>query len=145
MVSNNYASIVASKISFFIQLHMSQHNIEGYVSGADSGYQIGDQRYIPDVAFISRDRQPEPSHETCNPNPPDLAVEVLSPTDPAAKVRFKIASYLAAGTIVWLVNADEKHVEVYVPGKPPKRLYDLLDGGDVLPGLRLPLYQIFPD
>ncbi|MBI5958024.1 MAG: Uma2 family endonuclease [Chloroflexi bacterium] len=147
VVSNNYASVIANKISFYIQLFLIQHNIEGYVTGADGGYQIGRQRYIPDAAYISKARQPHPSHDAYNPNPPELAVEVLSPTDSPAQLRFKIASYLAVGTLVWVINPEEKHVEIYTPGEHPVRVDEegRLDGANVLPGFTLAVKDIFPD
>ncbi len=98
------------------------------------------------MAFVSKARQPEPSHDTYNPNPPDLAVEVLSPTDDLNVMRFKVAGYLAAGTTVWIVDADKKQVEIYVPGQPPARKSadETLEGGDLLPGFRLAVKEIFP-
>jgi Uma2 family endonuclease len=147
VVSNSYSSLVANKISFFIQLHLMQKGLAGYVTGADGGYQIGDERYLPDVAFISKARQPQPSHETYNPLAPDLAVEVLSPSDQPDVMRLKLANYLAAGVVVWVVNPEARTVEVYTPGKRAYRLGvdDTLDGGDVLPGLALPVKDFFPE
>ena len=147
VVSNSYSSLVASKISFFIHLHLMQKSIEGYVTGADGGYQIGEERYIPDVAFVSKARQLQPSHETYNPLAPDLAVEVISPSDDLNTLRVKVANYLAAGTRVWVVRPEAKSVEVYVPGQPVRRVSadGALDGGEVLPGLSLPVKDLFPD
>jgi len=124
-----------------------EKNLEGYITGADGGYQIGDERYLPDVAFVSKARQPEPSHETYNPLPPDLAVEVLSPSDQPDVMRLKLANYLAAGTVVWVVNPETRTVEVYTPDKRAYRLGadGTLDGGEVLPGLALPVKDLFPD
>jgi Uma2 family endonuclease len=119
----------------------------GYVTGADGGYRVSGERYIPDAAFISTARQPQPSHEAYNPNPPDLAVEVLSPTNDPGEMRVKIVNYLLAGTVLWVVDPDLKRVEVYVPGQTPKTLGidDVLDGGNVLPGFSLAVRDIFPE
>lgn len=147
LVSNNYASAVASKINFFIQLYLTQHPVEGYVTGADGGYQVTGERYIPDVAFIAKSRQPALSHDTYNPNPPDLAVEVMSPTDRADELRLKVANYLTAGTTVWVVAPETKTVEVYTPGQRAYRvnIEHVLDGGDILPGLQIAVADIFPE
>lgn len=147
VVSNNYASVVASKIGFFIQLYLLQQGVAGYVTGADGGYQVAGERYMPDVGFISKARQPEPCHEAYNPNAPDLAVEVLSPNDNPRDVWVKVVNYLSAGTIVWVVDPDQKQVEVCVPGQPVKRvgLNDTLDSGEILPGFTLVIKDIFPD
>lgn len=145
VVSNNYASAVAARILIKIGGYVEAHSL-GYITGADGGYRVSGERYIPDVAFVSTAKQPEPSHETYNPQPPDLAVEVLSPTDSADIVRLKVANYLAAGTLVWLVNPEARTVEVYRPGRPAQRLTleDALEGDAVLPGFTLPVREMFP-
>ena len=147
VVSNSYSSRVAARILVKLGIFLEGANIPGYLTGADGGYQVGDERYIPDVAFVSKARQPEPSHETYNPLPPDLAVEVLSPSDQPDVMRLKLANYLAAGTVVWVVNPETKTVEVYTPAKRAYRLGadGTLDGGEVLPGLALPVKDLFPD
>ncbi|RPI96275.1 MAG: Uma2 family endonuclease [Chloroflexi bacterium] len=144
VVSNSYSSEVAANILIAVGAYVKSQKL-GRVTGADGGYQIVNERYIPDVAFISQARQPEPSHEAYNSHSPDLAVEVLSPTDDPRLIRLKIAHYLAAGTVVWLVNTEEKHIEVYTPGQPPKMAYETLDGGAVLPVFSMAVKDIFPD
>lgn len=146
VVSNNYASAVASRINGFIFVYLLENPI-GYLTGADGGYQVSGERYIPDVAFISKTHQPEPSHATYNPLPPDLAVEVMSPSDDLNATRVKVANYIAAGSIVWLVRPDIQVVEIYTPGQPVQRLGSdaVLPGDDVLPGFELPVKAIFPE
>jgi len=147
VVSNSYSSLVAARILIRLGAFLEGANAVGYLTGADGGYQVGEERYIPDVAFVSKARQPQPSHETYNPLAPDLAVEVLSPSDQHDVMRLKLANYLAAGTVVWVVNPEAKTVEVYTPGKRAYRLGadGALDGGEVLPGLSLPVKDLFPD
>jgi Uma2 family endonuclease len=146
VVSNNYASAVAASILFFIKLFLRDHNLGGYVTGADGGYQVLGERYIPDVAYISAVRQLEASHETYNPLPPDLAVEVFSPTDSEKKLTAKVVNYLTAGTLVWVIYPDDKEIAIYAPGQLVRfvGLDDVLDGGTVLPGFHLPVRDIFP-
>jgi Uma2 family endonuclease len=144
LVSNSYSSQVAAAILTYLNLYVLQHQL-GRVTGADGGYKIGDDRYIPDVAFVSKTRQPEPSFEAYNSVPPDLAVQVLSPSDQADDVRVKIVNYLQAGVAVWLVDPVMKRAEVYLPNKKPQRLdHDgVIDGGDLLPGFTLTLKDVF--
>jgi Uma2 family endonuclease len=146
VVSNNYSSEIAMLIGAMLLVFVRENDL-GRVTGADGGYVVSGDRYIPDVAFISKERQPEPSHAAYNPNPPDLAVEVLSPTDAPEVVRIKIVNYLHAGVTVWLVNPDKRQVEIYVPGQMADTvgIDDTLDGGDVLPGFRLAVKDIFPE
>jgi len=41
-----------------------------------------------------------------NPLAPDLAIEVLSPSNDDDEMRIKIANYLAVGTILWVIVKD---------------------------------------
>jgi Uma2 family endonuclease len=145
VVSNNFSSMIAATLLFCIKLHLRDNDLKGYVTGADGGYIVSGERYIPDVAYVSQEKQPHPSHEAWNPNPPDLAVEVLSPTDSEDKLRIKVGNYLAAETQVWVVKPEQKAVEVYIPGQPVQILggADTLVGGNTLPGLKLPVKAIF--
>jgi Uma2 family endonuclease len=146
VVSNNYASEIAITISAAIKTLAKRKNL-GRVTGADGGYMVAGWRYMPDVAFISRQRQPEPCHEAWNPQAPDLAVEVISPSDEPRDITDKVVNYLAAGTVVWIVYPDKQQVKVCEPGQPTRTLNfgDILDGGKVLPGFHLALSDIFAE
>lgn len=146
VVSNTYASAVASLISYWLNHYIIQHK-SGYVTGADGGYIVAGERYIPDVAFISKVRQPTLSDRPYNPLAPDLAVEVLSPSNDPRTMRLKVANYLTAGTVVWIVDPERKSVEIYTPGQTAYTagFHDVLDGGSVLPGFSLAVRDIFPD
>lgn len=99
----------------------------------------------PDLAFIARSRvSGEP--EGFIAGAPDLAVEVVSPTDRRGSLQQKIAQYLESGVrMVWLVDPKCATVTIYEPGAEPVTLRELaiLDGGDVLPGFACDLRQIF--
>jgi len=147
--SNPFVSEIAGLIMFFIRLFLVQNNIAGHLTGEAGGYMVNGERYAPDVAFISYARQPELARSGYNPNPPELAVEVIS--DPASveeqtALRRKLANYLAAGTVVWIVDPSARTVEVYSPGQPVQTVSEsgTLSGGDLLPGLRIPVKDIFP-
>jgi len=146
--SNPYASQIAARISMYIGMYLLQHNI-GHVTGEAGGYIVSGERYAPDVAYISKPRQPELARAGYNPNPPDLAVEVVFPTAPetARLLTVKVANYLAAGTVVWVVYPETKEVEVFAPGQPAHILNreGTLEGGELLPGFSLAVSAIFPD
>lgn len=146
VVSNNYSSEIAAIILAAL-VGFTRANGLGRVTGADGGYMVAGERYIPDAAFISKARQPEPSHAAYNPNPPDLAVEVLSPSNDLHGMRVKIVNYLYAGATVWVVDLARKRVEVYRPGQSPEivGVNGTLSGDVVLPGFTLPVKEIFPD
>jgi len=147
--SNAFASEISSDVSFFIKLFVRQNKIAGHVTGEAGGYMVSGERYAPDVAFISAIKQPQLAKHGYNPAPPDLAVEVDFPSSDASrdKLRVKIVNYLAAGTMVWVVNVEAKAVEVYILGQPVKivGIDGTLDGGDVLPGFTLAVKDIFPE
>jgi len=146
VVSNNYTSSVAMLIGAPVTVFVRQNNL-GWITGADGGYRVSGERYIPDVAFISKTKQPVPSHEAYNPNPPDLAIAVLSPSNDEDDMRIKLVNYLRAGTTVWIVNCDKKQVEVYSPTNAPKTISidGVVHGGEVLPGFQLAVKDIFPE
>ena len=80
---------------------------------------------------------------------PDLAVEVLSPSSTLPELRRKAKVYLRYGTaLVWLVNPDDKTVEVW-RSEDEKTTSETvgqngaLDGEPVLPGFRLELGALF--
>ena len=145
--SNPYSSYIAGRIFRRVANFVEDNNL-GYTTGEAGGYMVSGERYAPDVAFISRVKQPRLVSAGYNPNPPDLAVEVDIPSTYASqRVLFtKTVNYLAAGTVVWIVLPELKEVEVYVPGAPKRTLGvdAVLDGGDVLPGFQLAVKDIFP-
>lgn len=146
VVSNNYSSMIAARILTFIGMYLLQQNI-GYVTGSDGGYIVQGESYIPDVGFISKTRQPEPNHDAYNPQAPDLAVEVMSPTDSEKKLLLKVSNYLAAGTVVWVVYPEECEVHIHRPEKGANTLdmNGTISGEPVLPGFTLAVKDIFPE
>ncbi len=144
--SNPYVSKIAGIILTFINLYLFDHKI-GHVTGEAGGYMVAGERYAPDVAFISAARQPALVKEGYNPNPPDLAVEVVSSSraDELHNLRIKVNNYLAVGTVVWVVKPESQQVEVYIAGEAVQIFkHDAtIDGGTYLPGFRLKVADIF--
>jgi Uma2 family endonuclease len=146
MVSSPTSSIIALRIGRLIGAYVDENRL-GAVTGADGGYWIGADRYIPDVAFISRAKLAADVREGYRTTAPDLAVEVISATDLRRDITAKVANYLAAGTVVWLVDPDEQSVQVFEPGKPVTTFTRAmsLTGGAVMPGLAVDLAQVFQE
>ncbi|MCA0455044.1 MAG: Uma2 family endonuclease [Chloroflexi bacterium] len=140
-----YYSEKAARISRYILGFVDEHSL-GYVTGELAGYRISEQNaFMPDVAFISKERQPEFPETGYNPVPPDLAVEVVSPTDSYKDVAKKVRTYLQNDTRMVLVFEPETEtVTVHtLDGQYTLDINDTFDGGDVLPGFKLPLNKIF--
>jgi Uma2 family endonuclease len=111
-----------------------------------------DRNRRPDVAFVSYKRWPKgkPSNRAENAwhVVPDLAVEVVSPTDRAEEVMDKVREYCQAGVdLVWVFYPTLQLVTVYETLARIRVLTaaDELDGGSVLPGFRLPLGPFFAE
>jgi Uma2 family endonuclease len=101
----------------------------------------------PDVAFVRADRLPP---RGIGPGPirvaPDLAVEVLSPSESASTLEDKLADYRRAGTpLIWVVDPTHRLVTVHPADAPSYSLRegDELTGGRVLPGFRCPVAELF--
>lgn len=122
----------------------------GVVYGADTGFVLQrgpDTLLAPDVAFIQEGRVPEGEDEIGFPDVvPDFVVEILSPSNTSRMMAKKVKAYLAAGVrLIWVVDPVHSTVVVHEGSGSPRAVgHDgVLDGGDVLPGLRLPLAEVF--
>ncbi len=146
VVSNGKSSRKGLALVAEVQVYV-KHNKLGRCTGADGGYVISGENYIPDGAFMSFARQPEANDEAYNPLAPNLAIEMLSPGNTKEEISHKVGNYMAAKTILWLGNPETKIIDIYIPDQPVKRLRlgDILEGGDVLPGFRLAIADIFED
>ena len=124
----------------------------GVVLTGDSGFileRAPDTLRGPDVAWISRARFDAVGPVgTAFPGPPDLAVEVLSPTDRPGDVHAKVADYLAAGTrLVWLVDPARRRVTTYKTLLAPRVFgrNERLGDEELLPGFGVRVGELFPD
>jgi Uma2 family endonuclease len=141
-------SHVALELAYQLRRFLETHPI-GELLGADGMMQIFPNFVrMPDVAFISRDRLPDGKAPTEQVPEivPDLAVEVLSPGNTRGEMQRKLKEYFLAGVqLVWFVNRIDRTVTVYTARDTSETLRerDTLDGGDVLPGFRLPLVKLF--
>ncbi len=100
----------------------------------------------PDVSFYLHKPQKHKRGEWAPA--PDIAIEVLSPSNTAVYIDEKISQYLAAGSkSVWIVNPDTHRVRIYRADgshtaiEEPQSLTD----EHVLPGFSLSLAELFAD
>jgi len=143
-----YESLVGAAMIYFLHLYMDTNPI-GVVAGADGGCDtLPDRLRKPDASFTSLKRiqsQSEPTRDAL-PFAPDLAVEVLSPSNTAAEMNQKLQEYFAAGArLVWYIEPELKTARVFTA---VDRWEDIPPGGslhgrDVLPGFELPLSRLF--
>ena len=140
----------ASRVTVDLGAHVESHDL-GEVYVAEPGFALepdpkGTVR-APDVAFVAKERIPAP-YQTRGfwPLAPDLAVEIISPSETAYSVEVKVAEYLRAGVrLVWLVYPETQVVIEYSASWQVRRLTkgDVLDGGAVIPGFTMPLARLF--
>jgi Uma2 family endonuclease len=101
----------------------------------------------PDVAFVSKQRLQESGDvQGYWPGPPDLAVEVLSPSDRPYRVKPRISNWFGYGVKqLWIVNPKDRTVTVYRSLSDATTFSgdDYLEAPDLFPGFRLSLDRIF--
>jgi len=139
---------VIMNIAAPLALYVKRNGL-GVVYG-ETGFQIErnpDTVLGPDTAFVRQDRvEKSPISKGYRFGAPDLVVEVNSPSDSMKKIERKIQLWLSAGArIVWSVDPKTRTVTVYEGPDAVTVLTeaDELTGGDVVPGFRLPVPELF--
>lgn len=140
---------IAMRIGYRLEEYVRRHPV-GVVVSNDSAFVLAknpDTVRGPDVAFIARERF-ERSGDSDRPFPgaPDLAVEVLSPSNTPEGIRAKVADYLAAGTRqVWVVDPGAKTITAYASLLSPvvHGGDDRLRAEDLVPGFELRVGEVF--
>ena len=141
--SLNHGKII-SKLLLRLLPHVYENEL-GDVYPADTGFRVGERLLVPDIAFVSAARIPD-DMDKASPIPPDLAVEVVSPTDVLSRLVEKAFAYLEAGTqLVWVVEPKSKMVLVYRSETDIKLLTrnDTLTGEDVVEGFSCSVVELF--
>ncbi|PJF34580.1 MAG: Uma2 family endonuclease [Candidatus Thermofonsia Clade 1 bacterium] len=143
------SSLIATRFGNALFNFVETHDL-GYVIGADGTFVLDAHTvYVPDVAFIRKARLSAlPARYF--PFAPDVAVEVLSPTDSVRQMQRKALRYLKAGTaLVWLIYPDERAADachLAADGSlnlQPIEADGYFEGGALLNGFRLSLADLF--
>ena len=141
-------SLLAAHVIFEIKLHLKSEDL-GVVLGADGMLRLRPRLVrIPDVSFISWDQMPSGEFPT---DPiaslyPDLAVEVLSDSNTPREIARKLEEYFEAGCrLAWIIDPETRTADVYTSPDhcTHLRATQSLDGGEVLPGFKLALKELF--
>lgn len=141
---------VAMAIGARIKIFVDDHGL-GSVYAAETGFIIShdpDTVRAPDVSFVAAARIPEGGNGPgFFDGAPDLAVEVLSPSNTPAETAEKVDEYLKAGVrLIWVVDPSRKTVTAYTSAEKDFAVVnvgDTLNGVDVLPGFTLEVGMIF--
>ena len=141
---------VVMELAAAVREFVRQHRL-GIVTGAETGFAIEsdpDTVLAPDVAFVRRERIETIGYpQGFFPGPPDLAVEVRSPSDRGPQIEDKVQRWLSAGAqAVWVIDPATREAAIYAAGAEPQRIAadGQLDGGSMLPGFRCSLAELFP-
>ena len=141
--------LAAANLVFPLATHV-RHNALGVVFADGVGYEL--QRLprtvrVPDASFVASGRLPSGG---LGPGllklAPDLAIEVLSPSETASEIEEKLDDYLVSGTrLIWVVDPVRRTVMIVTPDAPVRWLRegDTLDGALVIPGFSCAVAEIF--
>lgn len=144
-------AIVATELGFALKLHVTKHGL-GIVFSHELGFVL-ERRPIGrdtvrgiDISFLSTERTSGLLPDSWFEGAPDLAVEVMSPSNTVSDINLKIRQLLEAGAqAVWVVDPVTRAVHVHTAqGIRVFNENDSLSGGEVLPGFRIPVADIFP-
>ena len=126
----------------------AETNRLGRVYGADAGFLLAFNHVrAPDAAFVRAERADAARNVPGYfPGPPDLAVEVISPSDRLTEVNAKVDEWLAAGTLA-VVVVNPRNLTVRIHRSPTDVVIlnadDVLEVQDVVPGWRMAVADIF--
>jgi Uma2 family endonuclease len=117
---------------------------------AETGFRLFPHRsttLFPDLAFVRRERMPPPDQLDRFVNlAPDLALEIVSPTDYPKLLDDKLKAYTEAGTPeLWRLHPPTQSVEIFRQGRKIADLGpdDMLEGGELLPGFTVRVADLF--
>ena len=120
----------------------------GFVSGSSAGFRMasGNVR-SPDVSFTRKERLPEGKPaKSFEGIAPDLAIEIISPSEQPDEMARKVAEYFGAGAEqVWHLFPETRRVTVYYAPSDTANFGpgDVLDAGDLLPGFSCRAEELF--
>jgi Uma2 family endonuclease len=138
---------ITARVTTALSIYVLAHDL-GLVLSGDAGFKLAtnpDTVRGADVAFVRRERLPDPLPVGFAPFAPELVVEILSPGDRPGETLAKVADWLSAGTpLVWLIDAERRLARVYRADGTQTTLdaAGMLDGEDVLPGFGCTLASI---
>jgi Uma2 family endonuclease len=123
----------------------------GLVLDSSTGFWMQNRNCrAPDVSFISVSRIQamgfDPSSRSFFPGAPDLAIEVISPSNTAGEIQARLDDFFSSGTqIAWIIHPEEQFVEVCHSAIDRRILGPgaLLDGEQLLPEFQFPIGDLF--
>ena len=140
---SEYQGLLVTFLTIFVLAHKSGKVLP------ELGCQFtADTKMFPDVGYVSYARLGDHDMREYLPFAPDLAIEIMSPSNTSEEISEKIDWYLRFGArLIWVVYPRTQKVYVYSTEKP-FAIVDragVLSGESVLPGFTLPVAELFAD
>jgi Uma2 family endonuclease len=144
------ASLIATALTSMIWSYATQHKLG--LTTVETLFRLGPTgpSRRPDVAFVAFDRMPTAVDTTEDPAQwevvPNLAVEIVSPTNTIDEIEGKLEDYFHAGVqLVWVIHPLRRRIYAYESLVTVRVLLekDELTGEPALPGFRLPIAALF--
>jgi Uma2 family endonuclease len=136
-------------IGALLYMHARERDI-GIAFAAETGFLLArdpDTVRAPDAAFVAKARVEEVGRTTKHwPGSPDLAVEVVSPSDSWGEVEEKALAWLEAGTIAVLVLDPSRRTATVYRGQGEARVHvseDVVDLADAVPDFSVRVADVF--
>jgi Uma2 family endonuclease len=137
---------IEAEIVGILRDYTKRHRL-GKVFGSSAGFILkSDTVREPDISFVRNARLESLRRRGFANGAPDLAVEIISPSDSIRQLMRKVKQYFAAGThTVWIVYPDEQEVQVLEASGTDRWLKgdDPIEAPELLPGFSVPISQFF--
>lgn len=142
--SSQMHDIVKNAICWILREFLRARPELGLSAFVEIAYAVSEiDSLAPDVSVVRTDRLLR-SGERIILRAPEIAIEIVSPTDTAANLQSKISAYLTNGSAsVWVVYPDQKLVQIHASGSVSQRSGDQSIEDGLLPGFTAALSQFF--
>jgi Uma2 family endonuclease len=136
--------IIRSNILEALIGYLLQNRGSGLKAFPDTQFIVGGtDTFVPDASVIAINRL-NPGHEKYIHGAPELAIEVVSPSESAAHLRIKTDAYLANGShSVWIVFPEVRSVMIYTSDSIRELKGDQPITDPLLPGFSSPVAAFF--
>jgi Uma2 family endonuclease len=141
-------SWVEKQLSYFLLGHIRATNLGMLLGDTDTIFGEHDVRR-PDLIYFTKEREHLVLEDRAIDGPPDLCVEILSPSSKVIDRRDKFKQYAAAGVrFYWIVDPQMKTIEAFRLTGGRYRAIGRGQGNDTVslppfPDLEIPLGQIW--
>jgi len=139
---------IAARIASLLDRHIESTDAGWVVVEGQHAQRSERRAYLPDVSFVLTEHLPD--QRTLESGPveivPDIAVEILSPDDRAARIAEKLTFYMRNNTpLAWVIDPAERTLDAHRPGLPTTHhtAGDVITAEPVLPDFRLDVGALF--